>query len=298
VIAAPNLSYIPAWIEQAITEAAERDVEIVQTEQGRQDQQGQPPLLTVMADDKRAMVHSDPEAVLDLRADPKRQQLYTTRDDGAIAKLLDRLGLKRLRAPRPRTPLAPKTIAAMLKDALGRLQTELPKTVTPKIEPADETFAIETIGRQSKPESPTIAAKKAAAGIAWERAMSTLLHHLTDQHDELKVIAERWVPPDARIDLDLIVADERKGIAWVIDAKNAEPTNDQLHKMKTQIRLLKDAPEISGGRAIMGVIVHRKGQLQTSLQPTEHHNILRTTIQRLPDLLLAKRLPGQTGARR
>lgn len=42
----------------------------------------------------------------------------------------------------------------------------------------------------------------------------------------------------------------------------------------------------------MGVIVHHKRQLATSPQPTEHHNVLRCTMQRLPDLLLAKRLPG------
>jgi hypothetical protein len=34
----------------------------------------------------------------------------------------------------------------------------------------------------------------------------------------------------------------------VIDAKNADPTNEQLHKMQTQIRLLKQAPELTCGR--------------------------------------------------
>jgi hypothetical protein len=42
----------------------------------------------------------------------------------------------------------------------------------------------------------------------------------------------------------------------------------------------------------IGVIVHRKRQLDPPIQPTEHHNILRCTLQQLPDLLLAKRLPG------
>lgn len=79
---------------------------------------------------------------------------------------------------------------------------------------------------------------------------------------------------------------------WVIDAKNADPTNEQLHKIQTQLRLLKQAPELTKGRPVMGVIVHRKRQLQAPLQPTEHQNILRCTVQRLPDLLLAKRLPG------
>ena len=63
--------------------------------------------------------------------------------------------------------------------------------------------------------------------------------------------------------------------------------------MQSQIRLLQKEPKITDGRAIVGVIIHRKDQLENPLQPTEHHNILRCTLQRLPDLLLAKRIPGQ-----
>jgi hypothetical protein len=63
--------------------------------------------------------------------------------------------------------------------------------------------------------------------------------------------------------------------------------------MQAQICLLQKEPEITKGRAITGAIIHRKHQLENPIQPTEHYNILRCTIQRLPDLLLAKRLPGQ-----
>jgi hypothetical protein len=63
--------------------------------------------------------------------------------------------------------------------------------------------------------------------------------------------------------------------------------------MRDQIRLLERAPDLSGGRPVIGVIVHTKRQLDPPLQATEHHNILRCTLQRLPDLLLAKRLPGE-----
>ncbi len=77
--------------------------------------------------------------------------------------------------------------------------------------------------------------------------------------------------------------------------------------MLRQIRLLACLPPAMGGPrmgeqnpdltagcpTIVGVIVHRRAQLETSPQPTEHHNILRCTLQRLPDLLLAKRLPGE-----
>jgi hypothetical protein len=63
--------------------------------------------------------------------------------------------------------------------------------------------------------------------------------------------------------------------------------------MQAQIRLLQKAPDLTKGRPVTGVIVHRKRQLEHPIQPTEHHNILRATVQRLPDLLLAKRLPGE-----
>jgi hypothetical protein len=181
----------------------------------------------------------------------------------------------------------------MLRQALSDLQNELPSNVKASIQPQDEQFALQTIDRQRNPENPTSAARKTAAGIAWEGVLTALAQHITTEHDQLQVIAERWKPKDVNLDLDLILADDRKGTVWIIDAKNSHPTNDQLHKMQSQIRLLQKEPDITKGRAITGVIVHRKRQLDTPIQPTEHHNILRCTIQRLPDLLLAKRLPGQ-----
>lgn len=309
IIAAPDLRYIPTWLQEIISDTHERDVQIVlcpgqpdlaltkapfqfTTSPAPGRRQTQP--LTVLADDAHAIAHSDPDAILDRRASPTRQRLHTTHNDGAISAVLDRLRLKRLRPRAPRHKPSPQTIATMLRHALADLQSELPKSVKASIQPEDERFALETIDRQRNPENPSGAARKTAAGIAWERVLATLAHHLTTKHDQqLQVIAERYKPPNARIDLDLIIADAQKGIVWVIDAKNASPTNDQLHKMKAQLHLLKQAPDLTKGRPAIGVIVHRKHQLDTSPQPTEHHNILRATPQRLPDLLLAKRLPGQ-----
>jgi hypothetical protein len=51
-------------------------------------------------------------------------------------------------------------------------------------------------------------------------------------------------------------------------------------------------PLASGGGIRSAAIVHTKCQLEPPLQATEHHNILRCALQRLPALLLAKRLPG------
>jgi hypothetical protein len=181
----------------------------------------------------------------------------------------------------------------MLRQALDELRAELPAGANAAIQPQDEQFALQTLQRHGPSESPTGAAHKAAAGIAWERIVSTRVCDLAARHDQLRLLAERWLPDGARIDLDLIVSDDAKHITWVIDAKNADPTTDQLAKMLAQIRLLQSAPKLHGGRQVIGVIVHRRAQLETSPQPTEHHNILRATLQRLPDLLLAKRLPGE-----
>lgn len=309
VLSAPDLRIIPTWLGEIIQEAGERDVQIVlcPTQAGLIPTRAtfeflttpvpadNPQALTILADDSQAVVHTDPAAFLERRSKPARQHAYATRHSGAIAGLLDRLGLKRLRPPAPRYKPTAATVATMLRQALNELQTELPTTITATIQPADEQFALETIDRQRDPENPTSAARKTAAGIAWERILTALAQHLTTEHEQLELLAERWLPPKARIDLDLILADEQKGTVWIIDAKNSNPTNDQLHKMQAQIRLLQKEPKITGGRAITGVIVHRKRQLENPLQPTEHHNILRCTLQRLPDLLLAKRLPGDSG---
>ncbi len=153
-----------------------------------------------------------------------------------------------------------------------------------------------TIDRQRTPENPTSAARKTAARIAWERILTARIHNLATEHEQLQVLAERYKPPGVRLDLDLILADNTKGTVWIIDAKNANPTNDQLNKMQAQIRLLQKAPDLTDGRSITGVIVHRKRQLDTPIQPTEYHNTLRCTLQRLPDLLLARHLPGKRPA--
>jgi hypothetical protein len=307
VLSAPDLRIIPTWLQEIITETSERDVQIVLAP--TQDDliptratfefttspapNHQPQALSILADERHALTHTDPAAFLERRGKPQRQYAYTTQHTDAIAGLLDRLGLKRLRAPAPRYKPDARRIATMLRQALGELQAELPNTITATIQPEDDRFALETIDRQRNPENPTNAARKTAAGIAWERTLTILAHHLAGEHDQLHVIAERWRPKDVRLDLDLILADDRKQTVWIIDAKNAHPTNDQLHKMQNQIKLLQKEPKLTDGRRITGVIVHRKHQLDPQIQPTEHHNILRATIQRLPDLLLAKQLPGE-----
>jgi hypothetical protein len=219
--------------------------------------------------------------------------MHATRERTAIAWLRDRLALKPLAPRAPRRALTPATIASMLRQALGELRAELPTGANAAIQPEDERFALQTLQRHAATDTPTAAARKAAAGIAWERIVTTRARDLAAEHDHLRLLGERWLPDGARIDLDLIVSDDAKGLTWIIDAKNSDPTTDQLAKMLVQIRILRSAPKLHGGRPIICVIVHRRAQLQTSPQPTEHHNILRCTLQGLPDLLLARRLPGE-----
>jgi hypothetical protein len=305
VLAAPNLRAIPEWLGEALGEASERELQVVlcpaktehvparaafQFTTTPAPNPGQ--TLTVIADEAFALTHTDPAACLDRRAGPIRQHLYASRQKDTIGAVLDRLGLKHLRVRPPRGRLTPRQLTAMLRQALGELQDELPRALTARIEPEDEQFALETIDRQGSPENPTRAAHRAAAGIAWERIVATLAEHVAGEHAPLEIVAKRWLPPNARIDLDLILADDKKGVVWIIDAKNADPTNEQLHKMQTQMRLLKQAPELTEGRQIIAVIIHRKHQLKASPQPTEQNDILRSTLQHLPDLLLAKRVPG------
>jgi hypothetical protein len=308
VLVAPDLRAIPEWLGAALGEASEREVQIVlcpakaehvpsrapfEFATNRAPSQTQTQTLTLIADEAHALTHTDPGACLERRSRPVRQHMYASHQKDTIARILDRLGLKRLRVRAPRQKLTPQKIAALLRHALDELQDELPTKLKASIEPEDEAFALQTIDRGHTSKSPTRAAHKAAAGIAWERILATLADHLTADHQALEILAKRWLPPKAKIDLDLILADNNKGVVWILDAKNTDPSNDQLHKMQAQIRLLKQAPELTRGRPIIGVIVHHKRQLKNPLQPTEHHNILRATPQRLPDLLLAKRLPGQ-----
>jgi hypothetical protein len=306
VLSAPDLRFLPPWLNDTIEQAAERDIQIVlcpsqanlaprQTrfEFTTTPAPRQPQALTLLADDARAIMHSDPDACLDRHAMPVRQHLQVSRHESAIAWLREKLHIERLRARRPRDRLRPEKIASMLRQALGELQDELPAKLRASIQPEDERFAIEHLDRHPGREQPTRAARRATAGIAWERILATRVAALAATHDTLEVLAERWLPPKARIDLDLIVADDTKGLTWILDAKNSNPTDDQLAKMRDQIRLLKRAPELTGGRPVIGVIVHRARQLDTPIQATEHRDILRCTLQRLPDLLLAKHLPGE-----
>jgi hypothetical protein len=248
----------------------------------------------VLADQHRALAHSHPAACMDLAADPVRHHLRATTDQSAIDRLLGRFGLGRLRPSPPREQITPELIASMLAQDLRKLRSELPRRVRAEIQPEDVQFAMETIDRRIGRDGPTHSARKTTAGIAWERVLIERVSDLTASYQQLGIVAIRWKPPGINLDLDVIVHDHTKGLVWVLDAKNAKKDDSQLEKMIDQIYFLKKHSDmLAGASTIRGAIVHRNTQLTRSPEPTERPDILRCTLQGLPELLLAKRLPGE-----
>ncbi|MGH2833117.1 MAG: hypothetical protein ACRDK2_10115 [Solirubrobacteraceae bacterium] len=306
VLCAPDLRNLPMWLGETLEDVADREVEVVLCTPGdRMPQRAdfqftakplseQSSVLTVIADEDRAVVHSEPDACLDRAATATQQAFYTTDQESVIGRLLDRLGVGRLRRrPRP-SQLTPQIVASMLASNFQRLRVELPRTVQAEIQPEDEQFALETIDRNARHDGPTQAARKAAAGIAWERVLIARVSHLASNYEQLGITAVRWKPPGVNLDLDVIVHDATKGIVWILDAKNAKRKDSQIKTMRDQIVFLEKAPELTAGcPRIIGAIVHHRSQLPTPAEPTEDPNILRCTLQGLQDLLLARQLPGE-----
>jgi len=307
LLAAPDLRSLPAWLDDTLIAADERDVPIVLCP-GKPELVPAKPLwgfstieapdaplgLMVLADEHRALAHSDPAAALDLAADPVRHHLRASSDQPTIDRLLQRLGLSRLRPSAPREQITPSLIASMLATDLRRLRSDLPRGVRAEIQPEDERFALETIDRKIGRDGPTHSAHKTTAGIAWERVLIERVSDLAARYGQISILAIRWKPPGISLDLDVIVHDHAKGLVWVLDAKNAKKTDGQLEKMIDQIYFLKKHSDmLAGASAIRGAIVHRARQLERSPEPTERPDILRCTLHGLPELLLAKRLPGE-----
>jgi hypothetical protein len=307
LVAAPDLRFLPAWLESTLIATHERDVRVVLCP-GKPELVPARPLwdfstiaapdaasgLMVLADEHRAIAHSDPAAALDLAADPVRHHLRVTSDEPPIDRLLQRFGLGPLRPLAPREQITPELVASMLKTDLARLRSDLPRGVRAEIQPEDIQFAMDTIDRKVGRDGPTNAAHKTTAGIAWERVLIERVSDLVTRYRQLSIVAIRWKPPGISLDLDVIVDDHAKGLVWVLDAKNAKRTDGQLEKMIDQIYFLKKHSDmLAGASTIRGAIVHRPTQLSRSPEPTERPDILRCTLQGLPELLLAKRLPGE-----
>jgi hypothetical protein len=180
----------------------------------------------------------------------------------------------------------------MLEQELEKLRAELPASVKAAIDPADVAFARQTIARQPRVANISRAARQAAAGIAWERALIAHVRHLTVEREEMCVVAERWKPRRVSLDLDVVVVDQRKAVVWILDAKLSRPTEEQIALMRRQIRLLRKAPDLTQGcPTVLGVIVHHRRQLPAPATGLAEARVLRCTLQRVGDLLLANDLP-------
>jgi hypothetical protein len=307
LVAAPDLSSLPSWLEHTLIATHERDVPVVLCPRKPElvppkplwkfsaiTTDDHPSGLIVLADDHRAIAHSDPAACLDLAAEPLRHHLRVADDQSAIDRLLGRFGLGRLRPSPPREQITPELVASMLASDLRKLRSDLPRGVRAEIQPEDVQFAMETIDRKIGRDGPTSSAHKTTAGIAWERILIERVSDLAARYQQLGILAIRWKPPGISLDLDVIVHDHAKGLVWVLDAKNAKKTDGQLEKMIDQIYFLKKHSDmLAGASTIRGAIVHRSRQLERSPEPTERPDILRCTLEGLPQLLLAKQLPGE-----
>jgi len=307
-VCAPSVRELPEWLRQALAGAGARGVTVVIRPAQAEDPPrrldarlsvlpGQPNALCVIADTERAVIHTDPQACLD-RGEvnaPHHQHLALTRAKPAVSALLELLALTPPKQRRPSEKLGPQAVRGMLVQALAKLKGELPGGVSAAIEPDDERAAAATLDRYHRPGgSPTEGMHAAAAGIAWERVVIAAATDLCERHPQLEYLAARWSPPQGGIDLDVILADHAKRLVWVIDAKNAKPTNEQQGKMVHQLRVLaNESHTIPAGWRAMGMIVHPSQQLRTSPHQTEQPSILRATIQDLPRILLAELLPDQ-----
>jgi hypothetical protein len=187
-----------------------------------------------------------------------------------------------------------RTLQRILEQELAELRSELPASTEAHVQTVDITFARTTLQRcRQRPYHSSHLIRQIAAGIAWERAISARANQVADTHDELCVLAERWKPKKSGTDLDLIVGDAQKTVIWVIDAKLATPDEDQLHKMRHQIALLKRYPEMTHGcPTFLGVVVHHRRQLEAPYTPTGDPRIHRCTLQQLATLLVRRRVPS------
>ncbi len=189
-----------------------------------------------------------------------------------------------------------RAFGAILAQELANLCSELPSSICATIERADVDFARETFLRRQEGHNFARALRQTAAGIAWERAVSTRVRSPVETHDELELIAERWRPTRIAMDLDLIVEDRRKSVIWIMDAKLSSPDEDQVRRVRDQIRLLNRNPHLTHGcPTVIGLIVHHRRQLHgRGEHETEYRHILRCTLQEVGDLLLARQLPPGT----
>jgi plasmid stabilization system protein ParE len=186
-----------------------------------------------------------------------------------------------------------RALRAILAQELANLCSELPPSICVAIGRTDVEFARETFVRRHEGHNFSRALRQTAAGIAWERAVSARVRRLVETHDELELVAERWRPARVAMDLDLIVEDRRKSVTWILDAKLASPDEDQVRRVRDQIRLLNRNPHLTRGcPTVIGLIVHHRRQLHgRGEHDTEYRHILRCTVQEVGDLLLARQLP-------
>ena len=169
-------------------------------------------VLSLLADEAHAVIHSDPAACLDRDAPPPSASTSMRQPAPAGDRTTARpLHLGRLRPRHPPPKLTPQDRRLDAPPSARRAPCRAAPNRTSRY-PARGRAVRDRDARPPAPprENPTQAARKAAAGIAWERVLIERVAHLSAQHDELTIPAERWQPPGVKLDLDLIVHDRQK----------------------------------------------------------------------------------------
>lgn len=179
----------------------------------------------------------------------------------------------------------------MLKCQLEQLARELPASVHPAIQPEDIDFAVATITKRGQLHKRPDLARQVAAGIAWERALIDHVAHVTRRSTELGITGVRWQPTGARFDLDLVVADHRKGVCWVLDAKLAKPDPAHVRNMPREITAAANTTAINDGcPSTIGLIVHHRRHLEVPVEATNDPRVHRCSLHTVTRLLLQHHL--------
>lgn len=314
------IAYLEPWIAQALAAAAERGVDtrllLTDPEQlkrrpnsqvrvgcyhddknGNSNQGG----FTVIRDATRALAHSHAYILgagwdyPDLTA----QACLAVHDPNAVRILIQRLGITPPPPPHPPQPhdTSPPTeeIAQdALRRALEHQRAHLPTGITAAITEDDlQTFHEQAEREWIDTQNPG-EVKQLAAGVAWERTVYTLIKHITETDPTHELYKLRWTPPKGNIDIDIVLRDREQKICWLIDAKHGRPKDSDIGLMRYQIKLARDHNLAPAGWHTNGLIVHPTPPDQHTGGYTQaiSHNIKRTTLAELPEILLAKRLPG------
>ena len=286
----------PAWLSQAYRDARQRGVKCIARDNTKpKDTKPPPPRLPgcgilAVRDGARALAHCDAQLIGGGWTPPAltSQACLEVHVPSAVRRLLERLEVE---LPHPRARPAPPSLddiaAEEMRTALAAHRDELPMDAPVAIEDSDMSSFFEQVERTGCRTNNQAQLGRIARGIVWERLLYTTCRALADKHAQLIVEDMRRLPPAGNIDLDVIVRNLEHRVWWVLDAKNANPTRENVRQMNRQLKIAAKENWVPDGFRARGLIVHPANK-QFSLL-TESDRVLRSTLAQL-ELLLTRAL--------